>query len=78
MELMTIKHAADLLKVSVATVRKMLRRGELPSLRVGRQIRFVRADIERWIRLRVSPENATVVASRIRRRSPPFAHVSAS
>jgi excisionase family DNA binding protein len=53
MELMTIKQSAQMLKVSVGTVRNLLRRGELPALRVGKQIRFVREDLEHWIRHRV-------------------------
>jgi len=55
MELLTVKQAAEMLTVSVGTVRNLLRRKELPSLRIGRQIRFVREDLERWIRLRVRP-----------------------
>lgn len=53
MELMNIRQASELLQVSVGTVRNMLRRNELPYLRVGKQIRFVRGDIDRWVRLRV-------------------------
>ncbi len=52
-ELITIKQAALALNVSVSTVRNMLQRGELPALRVGRQIRFVREDLEHWVRRRV-------------------------
>jgi len=53
MELLTIKQASALLKVSCTTVRDMVRRGEIPHLRVRRQIRFVREDIEAWVRSRV-------------------------
>lgn len=53
MELLTVKQAAEMLNVSVGTVRNLLRRGELPSLRVGNQIRFIRENLERWINDRV-------------------------
>jgi len=67
MELITIKQAAQVLNVSVSTVRNMLQRGELPALRVGKQIRFVREDLERWIRQRVSRERGLAPVSFVRR-----------
>ena len=64
MELLTVRQAAQMLTVSVGTVRNMLRRNELPSLRVGKQIRFVRGDLERWIRLRVRYERPPMPSRR--------------
>jgi excisionase family DNA binding protein len=55
MELMTIKQTAGFLRVSMGTVRNMVQRGDLPALRVGKQIRFVREDLERWVRRQVHP-----------------------
>lgn len=39
-ELLTVKEAAGLLKVSHAQVRKMIQNGELPAVRVGREYRI--------------------------------------
>lgn len=64
MELMNVKQASEMLQVSVGTIRNMLSRNELPSLRVGKQIRFVREDLDRWVRLRVRYGNRTGVARR--------------
>ncbi len=50
MELLTIGQAAKFLKVSVNTLRNMIRRHELPYLRIRRQIRFVKEDLENWVR----------------------------
>jgi excisionase family DNA binding protein len=55
MELMTIKQTAAFLRVSMGTVRNMVQRGDLPALRVGKQIRFVREDLEHWVRRQVAP-----------------------
>jgi excisionase family DNA binding protein len=41
-ELLTVAETARLLRVSVVTVRRLARRGELPALRVGSQWRIVR------------------------------------
>lgn len=38
--LLSTQDAATLLNVSQATVRKLARSGELPAIRVGRQLRF--------------------------------------
>ena len=48
-EFLTISDVADMLKISERTVRRLQGRGELPSYRVGSQLRFRRADVERWI-----------------------------
>lgn len=54
MELLTLRQAAEMLKVSVSTVRNMIRRREVPHLRVRRQIRFVRDELEEWVKGRVT------------------------
>jgi excisionase family DNA binding protein len=51
-ETMTADELAAYLKVSRATVYKMLKCKELPRSRVGRKFRFRRADIKAWIRER--------------------------
>ena len=42
---MTIEEIADHLHVSVSTVRRIVRDGQIPYLRAGRQLRFVLADV---------------------------------
>ena len=46
---LTVRDVADLLKVSEKTVRRLQSRGDLPSFRVGTQVRFRRTDIEDWV-----------------------------
>ena len=47
--LITIDNAADILAVSSRTVRRMLERGELPSVRIGRSIRIPYESLKSWI-----------------------------
>tara|TARA_R100000808_G_scaffold12335_1_gene30788 strand:- start:2585 stop:2881 length:297 start_codon:yes stop_codon:yes gene_type:complete len=44
-EILTPDECADLLRVSTRTVRKLSDNGEIPSFRVGNQVRFLRADV---------------------------------
>lgn len=37
------------LRVTPRTIYRLIRSGELPAVRVGRQWRFRRSDIDRWI-----------------------------
>ena len=46
--LLTAAEAAALLSVRVSWVHAATRRGELPCVRVGKHLRFTRADLERW------------------------------
>ncbi|MCZ6623865.1 MAG: helix-turn-helix domain-containing protein [Deltaproteobacteria bacterium] len=51
MRLNSIKQIADQLHVSVATARRLIARGELPAVRIGRRlIRVGQEDIEALIR----------------------------
>jgi excisionase family DNA binding protein len=47
--LWTVEKVARLLSVKRAWVYTATREGVLPYVKVGRHLRFVRADIERWI-----------------------------
>src|SRR4051812_16910853 len=47
---LTVDECADLLRVSERTIRELINRGVLPSLRVGTRIRVKRADIDRHLR----------------------------
>ncbi|HSL24366.1 MAG TPA: helix-turn-helix domain-containing protein [Vicinamibacterales bacterium] len=42
----------DSLKVTPRTLYRLIRAGELPAVRVGRQWRFRRADLEHWLAAR--------------------------
>lgn len=46
-ELLSIKDVAKILKVSQTTVRRMLARGELKGVRVGRLWRIAQSEIDR-------------------------------
>lgn len=52
MELMTPRELADFLKISRRTVHGLVAQGKLPFLRVGHQLRFDRAAIERALESR--------------------------
>lgn len=48
--LMDAAQAAALLNVPPSTVMDLARRAVLPSIKVGRHRRFLRADLEAWLR----------------------------
>ncbi|MEM5008354.1 helix-turn-helix domain-containing protein [Priestia megaterium] len=48
-EIMTIKEAAEYLKVSIPTIRNMIANKEIPFFQRGQVIRLNRLDIKRWI-----------------------------
>jgi excisionase family DNA binding protein len=45
----------DWLQVTPRTVYRLIRTGELPAVRVGRQWRFRKADLESWLAAREAP-----------------------
>jgi excisionase family DNA binding protein len=50
-EILTPREAAQLLQVSLETVRRLLRNGQLPGRKVGpRQWRIRRADLDEYLR----------------------------
>ena len=48
--LLTVEEVAPLLKVRPAWLYRAVRRGEFPYVKVGRYVRFRRADVEEWIK----------------------------
>jgi excisionase family DNA binding protein len=60
-ELLTVPETARLLRVTPETVRRLARRGELPAIRVGTQLRFDRdvltAPLQRTSRRGANPDN---------------------
>jgi excisionase family DNA binding protein len=46
---MTTDEVLDYLKVNSRTIYRLIHRGELPAVRVGRQWRFRQADLDAWL-----------------------------
>ena len=47
---LTPQEVAELLRVSSASIHRLMRRGELPAVRVGRAWRVEEAELQRWLR----------------------------
>jgi excisionase family DNA binding protein len=47
--LLTADAAAELLSVRTSWIYDAARRGELPCIRVGKHVRFLRSDLEEWV-----------------------------
>lgn len=46
---MNIEELSAKVKVSVSTLRKKVMRKEIPHIKIGSSVRFLEADIDRWI-----------------------------
>ncbi|MGH3440630.1 MAG: helix-turn-helix domain-containing protein [Nitriliruptorales bacterium] len=58
-ELLTVAEVAELLRVSTMTVYRLIRTGDLPAVRVGRNYRVRRPDLEAYLEQQiVEPERA--------------------
>ncbi len=51
-ELLSVSDAAELLALSPQSVRRAIRRGELPMVMIGRRVLIRRADLESFIQAR--------------------------
>ena len=49
MNLLTVKETAGLLRMQPQWVYKMVRRGVLPSIHLGRQVRIDEAALKKWL-----------------------------
>lgn len=49
-DLLTTREVQELLHVDRTTIYRMVEGGRLPAVRVGKQWRFARADLDRWLR----------------------------
>lgn len=49
-DLLTTREVQELLHVDRTTIYRMVESGQLPAVRVGKQWRFARADLDRWLR----------------------------
>ncbi len=47
---LTPKEVSDLLQVSVYTVRRWIKQGELPAYKVGRLWRINKGDLNKWLK----------------------------
>lgn len=58
--LLTIRQAADLLSISERTMRRIIQRGEVPTVRMlGRVIRVRPADLDAFLSARADPSRET-------------------
>ena len=54
---MTVRELSEYLKLDRMTIYKMLKEEQIPASRIGHQWRFIREDIDAWIRSkRVGPD----------------------
>lgn len=54
-DLLTAQEAADYLKVKKSTVYEMIKRGEIPSTKIGKQLRIPRANLEAFFHPPTAP-----------------------
>jgi excisionase family DNA binding protein len=52
-ELMTAEETCLYLKITQRTLYRYLQRREIPAFKLGKEWRFVRSDLEQWIRNRI-------------------------
>lgn len=48
-ELMTLEELSVYLKIPKSTLYKLSQRGELPSSKIGRQLRFRKSKVDKWL-----------------------------
>ena len=54
-DLLTTHQVQELLNVDRTTIYRMAQSGQIPAIRVGKQWRFDRAEIDRWLRTQAAP-----------------------
>lgn len=62
-EVMTLAEAADYLRCHPSTIYRMLKRGEIPAMKLGSDWRFTRATLAEWVRARTVAVSARVQTS---------------
>ncbi len=58
-ELLTAAETCRYLKITPRTLYRYLSAGSLPAFKLGKEWRFVRSDLEKWIRSRVNTSGRT-------------------
>jgi len=61
LEIMTIEEVARYLRIPVSTVYRLAQKGRIPANKVGRQWRFSRRALERWIETYPPSNNAVMI-----------------
>ena len=54
---LTLEETAEFLKVHPSTIYRLLKKKQIPAIKVGSDWRFTHESIERWIREREQSEN---------------------
>jgi len=67
--ILTVQEVARYLRVHTMTVYRMIQRGDLPGVRVGRGWRFKRDQIDRWLVEHETNSHRTTPRSEARRRT---------
>lgn len=62
-DVMTVSEVADYLRLNPQTVYRKAKAGELPALRIGRAIRFHRAELEQWLRSSTTVTSASAAVT---------------
>ena len=60
-EIMTVEEVARYLRVVERTIYRLVKRGDIPAARVGRQWRFERASIDEWLRQTATKKQRAVL-----------------
>ena len=57
--LLTVKEAADFLRVHPVTLYSWVSQGRIPSIKMGRKRLFDRRELEKWLGNKVEPEKCS-------------------
>ena len=57
MDILTVPEVAKYLRMSKSKVYEMVKQKEIPSIRIGRNIRIREADFMRWLDKKTQPES---------------------
>jgi len=60
-ELMTVEEVARYLRVTKKTIYRLLKGGKLPAIKLGHQLRFVKASIDRWLQQKSIKAKANIL-----------------
>lgn len=48
-EILTVKEAAQYLKLSVVTIRRLIKKGEIPHFKIGDAVRIDKQDLDKYL-----------------------------
>lgn len=61
LDMLTPKELAKLTGIQLRTITRLASVGEIPAVKVGRQWRFIRSDVEEWIRSQASNQRRRIL-----------------